>query len=147
MMLTSQILLLATLSTAQPTPDQIKAVFEYHYGGEGDPILADAFLCSEMEKKKKETKWDCLTKTGESTAKGDTVNVYMYFLVPKGTEKELMVQALHNGVVRQTKDFTIKGRWLRERTWKGFTLRKTGKWEFKIRNGETVLKSVTVNVE
>ncbi len=147
MMLTSQILLLATLSVSQPTPDQIKSVFEYHYKGEGDPIVADAFLCSELEKKKKDTKWDCITRTGTTATKGAAVNVYLYFLVPKGVEKELMVQALHNGVVRQTKDFTIKGRYLRERTWKQFTLKKAGKWEFKVLDGANVMKTIAVDVE
>lgn len=146
-MLISQTLFALAMSISQPTSDQVNSVFEHYWDGEGDTILADALLCSEIERKKKETKFDCITAAANTVNKGDRVNVYMTFLVPKGQEKELMVQATHNGVVRETRDVTVKGKFIRARTWKTFSLRKSGTWEFKIIDGARVLKTLTVQAE
>lgn len=146
-MLTAQTLLLTALTVSQPSPDHVKSVFEHYYQGEGAIVLADAYLCSDIEKKKKDTKYDCLLQAGAEGAKGDQVYVYMTFLVPKGMEKDLMVQAIHNGVVRQTRDFKVKGSFIRARSWRRFSLKKSGTWEFKILDGATELKTLRISAE
>ncbi len=140
--------LIALSLTAAPTGDQVKSVLDYFYMGQGQPaILADANLCQTNEKKVKERKFDCTTAFGTSAKKGETVNVYLTFLVPKGDEAEFMVQSLHNGVVRSTKDVTVKGGSIRSRTWRAFTLKKAGKWEFKVLKGTEVIKTLSITAE
>lgn len=140
--------ILALSLTSAPTGDQVKSVLDYFYNGQGQPaILADANLCQTIEKKAKDRKFDCLATYGTTAKKGDTVNVYLTFLVPKGDQAELMVQALHNGVVRSTKDVTVKGGGIRTRTWRAFTLKKPGKWEFKVLKGSEAIKTLTITAE
>ena len=45
---------------------------------------------------------------------------------------------------RSTKDFKVKGQGMRTRTWKAFTLKKPGEWEFKILKGSEAVKTLTI---
>ena len=147
-MLTTTVLLSLTLQASPPTGAQVKAVMDFYYKGQGQPaVLADASLCKDIERKKKETKYDCNEEFGASASKGDTVNVYMTFMVPRDDTADFMVQAALDGVVRSTKDVEVKGNFWRARTWKAFTLKKAGKWEFKILKGADVLKTLTITAE
>jgi hypothetical protein len=140
---------LLVLSISQPAPDAVKAVFEHYFKGQGKgAVLAEAYLCKKIETAKGETQNDCLEAAGESGAKGDKVEVYMTFLVPKGDEAELMVQAVHNNIVRTTRDVKVNGTTIRYRTWRTFTLEKPGKWEFRIVNPSdgTTLKALAIEV-
>ncbi len=146
-MLTTTLIAL-TLTAAPPTPDAAKSVIDFFYNGQGQPpVLVEGVLCKDVEKKNKETKFDCNEAFGAEASKGETVNVHLTYLVPKGDEKELMIQAVHDGVVRATKDVKIKGQGLRTRTWRAFTLKKEGKWEFKVLDGATVLKTFTIEAQ
>jgi hypothetical protein len=132
---------------AQPAPDQVKAVWDHFYKGQGKgPVLAEAVLCKTVEQKAKDTKFDCTEQFGETAQKGDTINVWVAFLVPKDEKIETVtVQAFLDGQVRETKDLTLKGESMRTRTWTAFTLKKAGKWEFKIQDGEKTLKTLSIN--
>lgn len=144
----SATLVALTLTAAPPTPEAAKSVIDFFYEGQGQaPVLVEAILCKDIEKKNKDTKFDCLSTFEGKVGKSDTVNVYLTFLVPKGDEKELMIQASHEGVVRATKDVKIKGQGLRTRTWRGFSASKPGTWEFKVLDGATVLKTLTIDAE
>jgi hypothetical protein len=134
-MIWTQALLLLSMTSAQPAPDAVKAVFEHYFRGQGKgAVLADAYLCKKIDTQKGDTQNDCLEVAGDAGAKGDKVEVYMTFLVPKGDEAELMVQAVHNNVVRTTRDVKVNGTTIRYRTWRTFSLEKPGKWEFRIVN-------------
>jgi hypothetical protein len=135
------------VAVAQPSPDSIKSVWEYYQKGQGKgPILADAVLCKTVEQKAKENKFECVEALGDSAAKGDTVNIWVAFLVPKDdTIETVTVQAVLDGQVRETKDLKLKGESMRTRTWTAFTLKKAGKWEFKIQDGEKTLKTLSIN--
>lgn len=144
-MLNTTLLLSLALQAAPPTGEQVKSVLDYFYNGQGQPpILVDAVLCKDIERKNKETKFNCNEAFGDTGSKGDTVNVHMTFLVPKGDEAEMMVQAVLDGVVRSTKDFKVKGGSMRNRTWKAFTLKKPGKWEFRILKGSETIKTLAI---
>jgi hypothetical protein len=144
-MLNTTVLLSLALHAAPPTGDQVKSVLDYFYNGQGKPaILVDAVLCKDIERKNKDTKYDCNETFGDSADKGATVNVYLTFLVPKGDSAEFMVQAVLDGVVRSTKDVEVKGQGIRSRTWKAFTLKKEGKWEFKVLSGADAIKTVSI---
>src|SRR5262245_18292208 len=135
------------VAVAQPSPDQIKSVWDYYQKGQGKgPILGDAVLCKTVEQKAKDTKFECTEPLGDSAAKGDTVNVWVAFLVPKDDVIETVtVQAVLDGQVRETKDLKLKGESMRSRTWTAFTLKKLGKWEFTIQDGEKTLKTLCTN--
>lgn len=138
-----------SLSVSQPAPDAIKSVWEHFYKGQGKgAVLADAVLCKTVEQKDKEKKFDCAEEQGDTAKKGDTVNVWVAFLVPQGDKIEtITVQALLDGQVRETKDLQLKGESWRSRTWAAFSLKKAGKWEFKVNDGDKTLKSLSVTAE
>lgn len=143
--MTSALFLLA-LSPSQPAPDQVKAVFEHYWEGQGKGIvIAEAFLCAKIEQKDKDKKYDCVERV-TSAKKEDKVDVYIVYLLPKGEEKEIQIQAALDGTVRETKDVKINGSFIRGRTYRNFTLKKAGKWEFKIMDGSTTLQAVSVDV-
>lgn len=143
--LLTETLLIATLFTTQPTPDQVKAVFDYHYQGQGQElVLSDALLCKTIEKKDKARKNDCVETYGASADKGELVQIYLMGVLPKGAKADLMIQAVHEGVVRSTKDVTMEGSYIRSRTWTGFSLKKPGTWEFRVMQGTKVLKTLTL---
>jgi hypothetical protein len=135
------------IAVAQPAPDQVKAVWDHFQKGQGKgPVLGDAVLCKTVEQKNKDTKFECAEPMGDSATKGDTVNVWVAFLVPKDEAIETVtVQALLDGQVRETKDLKLKGESMRTRTWTAFTLKKAGKWEFKIMDGDKALKTLSIN--
>lgn len=136
---------MATLFSAQPTSDQVKAVFDYHYSGAGQElVLADVVLCKTIEKKDKATRNDCKETFAATASKGETVLVYLTGVLPKGAKTEIMIQAVHEGVVRSTKDVTLEGKYFRTRTWKGFGLSKTGAWEFRVIQGSKTIKTLKV---
>jgi hypothetical protein len=143
----AQLTLAFSMTISQPSPESIKSVWDHFYKGQGKgAVLGEAILCKKVEQKVKETKFDCVEEMGESAAKGDTVNVWVAFLVPKDDMIEtITVQALHEGQIRETKDLKLKGESPRTRTWSAFTLKKAGKWEFKIQDGDKVLKTLSIN--
>jgi hypothetical protein len=148
-MIWTQALMALSMTAAQPAPEHVKSVFEHYFHGQGKgAVLAEAFLCKKIETLKGDAQNDCLEVASDAGTKGDKVDVYMTFLVPKGDEAELMVQAVHNNVVRTTRDVKVNGTTIRYRTWRSFTLEKPGKWEFRIVNpadGST-LKALAIDV-
>jgi len=137
---------ITALAIAQPAPEQIKAVWDYYQKGQGKgAILADAVLCKTVEQKAADTKFECAEPLGESAPKDTLVNVWVAFLVPKGdTVESVVVQALLDGQVRETKDLKLKGETNRTRTWTAFSLKKAGKWEFRVMDKDKVLKSLSI---
>ena len=142
-MLSAPLWMVATLISTQPTPEQVKAVLDHYFLGTG-VVLADAVLCKTIEKEDEVTKWDCKEAYGLRAVKGDTVFVYLTFLVPKGETKDLMIQAAHDGTVRTTKDITVKGTYFRHRLFRAFTLQKLGRWDFHIRDADEVLHTLSI---
>ena len=137
---------ITALAIAQPAPEQIKAVWDYHLKGQGKgPILVDAILCKTVEQKAADTKFECAEPLGESVPKDTLVNVWLAFLLPKGDAVEsVVVQAVLDGQVRETKDLKLKGETIRTRTWTAFSLRKAGNWEFRVMDKDKVLKTLSI---
>ena len=144
-MFSAQLLIFGALVGVPPTPAQVKSVLDYYFSGT-EPILAEALLCKSIEKEDDETKWDCKERYGAKATKGDKVYVHLTFLVPKDQSKDLMLQAAHDGVVRTTKDITVKGTYFRHRLFRAFSLEKAGRWDFHIRDGEKILKTLSIQV-
>lgn len=141
-------LLAAALISAPPTEEAVKAVFDHFYSG-SELVLADVVLCKEIEQEDKKRKYECNETFEEKAEVGATVYVYLTALVPRETTHEIMVQALHEGMVRTTKDLTMKGskHVPRGRKFARFVASKPGTWQFTVRNEATVLKTVQLTVE
>jgi hypothetical protein len=140
--------LTAQLWVAAPTPEQVKEVFDHFWAGQGKgAILADAVLCKNVQQNKKDPKFlECIEPAGEAVSKGDSLHVYVTFLIPNGDKIEsVTVQAVHEGQVRETHDLALKGDFIRTRTWTTFKVSKPGKWEFRVQDGDKTLKTLSVN--
>jgi hypothetical protein len=73
-------LVLNSAADAAPTAKMIKEVVDYYYNGQKEgPILTEAKLCKAVKN------FECTeTLDPNNVTKGETINVWMRFLVPKG---------------------------------------------------------------
>ena len=133
---------------APPSPEAVKSVFDHFYTGT-EVVVAEVFLCKDIEVKDKEHLYDCNVTFEDKAAKGDKVAVYVIALVPRSVEKELTIQALHDGVVRTTKDMVLKGNknLPRKRRYARFVVSKPGNWSFIVRDGSQIIEQKTLFVE
>jgi len=100
------LLVLNTAAVAAPTAKMIKEVVDYYYNGQEEgPILTEAKLCKGIEK------FECTEMINpESVTKGETINVWMRFLVPKGTSyDDILVEFKHEGIPRRLTPHKIEG--------------------------------------
>ena len=127
-----------------PTSKEISKVMDYYYGGKKKgPILLKLTPCLSVNQDKKSPKrFECNKTAGGTVAKGTTVSAWTSWFVPKnGSYDDIMIQFLHNGMVRTTKDILLTGG-TRKRAYRSEVLNKTGKWQMKVlKNGKTVASS------
>lgn len=135
-----------------PSTQEVKKVLDFYYNGKGmGVVLIDAKLCRDVHREGDE-KNECAGEiTNEAISKGDTVNLWMAFMVPIGDEKQkILVQFDQGGVTRSVKNMTVTGS-LRYRTWRKVTLNRAGVWDIKIvhdrDDGATVLGNISATVE
>jgi len=138
--------------TNAPTPSQssINDVVSYYYGSEATPILAEYKLCTQIGSMGAERN-QCIGEIStDSLVQGQAVYLWMNYLVPKGTQSELLLQYNHNGITRDASNLKVSGS-LRFRTWKKIKLSRTGDWELPIyfeQSGQhTELDRITLNVK
>lgn len=134
-----------------PSAEAVKETWNYFYNGQGNgPVLVDAKLCTEVDKAKGPTQFECIAAVDPSqgikaNAKG--LMLWQAYLVPQGdTVEDLMVQVKHGDVVRETKDVKVSGQGWRARQWTGVRLNKPGNWTVSVLRGEQVLKSIDIKV-
>lgn len=133
--------------SAPPTPEMVRSVFDHFYNG-ADVVLAEVLLCKDVEVEDKSRKYDCNEVWASEAPKGAKVNVHISALVPREQTAELTIQALLNGEVRATKDAELKGNRYspRIRVFRGFVASKPGDWTFVVREGDKILKKLTLAV-
>jgi hypothetical protein len=146
------LLLLSLVGTASladpPSPDTVKATWEFFYKGKGSGlVLADAKLCLEVSQKG-EDKFECTKEVpAEGVKAGATVHVWQAYLVPQGdTVDDVTVQSKQGDLVRETKDVKVTGEGWRSRTWTTFHVGKAGTWSFIVNRGANALKTFTLTV-
>jgi len=133
-----------------PTGDSVQQVWEYYYHGQGGaPVLVRLTPCVEVDlEKESANRYDCAKPLQGTIKKGDSISAWMSWLVPAGDEvTDIMVQWLHEGIVRSTKDLSINGKGFRYRTFTSKTLRKAGRWEVVVRQGERELGRAEIEVD
>lgn len=130
-----------------PSADEAFRVINYYYHGKGlGVVLAESRICQDIHKHGA-AKYDCKNEIIEfgplkadgsppdvihRVELGQSVYVWMSFLVPLGVEKEIYLEFNHGGETKRTSGhLSIKGA-LRYRTWSKFTPEETGDWEVKI---------------
>jgi hypothetical protein len=136
------ILLLSTNAMAVPSGDMVKEVIDYYYHGqEHGPILSEAKLCKTVEA------FDCVEEIEPgSFPLGETIKVWMRFLVPKGaTYDDILVEYRYEGTPWRVQPHKVESS-IRYRVIDSFTLNKAGNWAITIRKGPSTLKTFEVKV-
>lgn len=138
----------AALAGEQPDPAAALQTITYYFDGKDDgPVLMDAMACLKVDDEKgSDTRYECLEPLSGTVAKNTRVYGWTKWLVPKGgVYEDVMIQFLHDGMVRTTKDVKLTES-LRMRTYRSEKLTKAGEWEIKIIRGSETLKSFKVTV-
>lgn len=123
----------AANAAGKPTPSEVKKVLDYYYTGKGiGPVLADLKFCRDIEREG-DQKNECAGEIGAGpVAKGDSVYVWMAYMVPSGEEAQNIIAQFDNGgITRMVKNLQVTGS-LRFRTWLKVTLDKAGPWKVSI---------------
>lgn len=139
----------APTPTTAPTADEARKVIDFFFDGQNQgPLLVDFTACLKVDTEKdSETRHSCVEPVTGPVAKDTIVSAWMRWMVPRGGEyDDVVVQVLHNGVVRQTKDVTLKEAF-RTRTYRSVRLSKSGTWELKVMRGSTEIASASVTVQ
>jgi hypothetical protein len=120
-----------TEQASTPTQHSINQVVSYYYGAELLPVLADYKLCADIGRIGDQRN-ECINELSpDSLVAGDAVYLWMNYLVPKGTQAELLLHYNHQGITRDTSNLHVKGS-IRYRTWKKIKLSRSGTWELPI---------------
>jgi len=129
-------------AVAAPTAKMIKEVIDYYYHGQEEgPILTEAKLCKGVEN------FECTeTINPDSVPKGETVNVWMRFLVPKGARyDDIVVEYQHEGIPRRLTPHKIDGS-IRYRLVDKNRVDKLGNWTITVKKGIEKLKEFKIKV-
>ncbi len=130
----SLLLFLPTALCAQEKPSsaEAKKVMDYYFSGQGGgAVLMEYKLCTEISKEG-ETKNDCITDfSGTTVEKGQTVFLWMNFMVPSGDKADIILEFMRNGKVRGIKELDLNGT-IRYRINRKILTDKTGNWKIKI---------------
>ena len=140
--------LISTTLFAQtkPTSEDALAFINFYFSGQGQGVvLADMKVCTTIEEN------ECTDNVPLTSLKMDEqYMLWMMYVVPKDDKVDnILVQFNQGGITRITKEVSVVGS-IRYRTWKSFSLNRTGEWEIKVLHdkpeGVEVLKSITVTV-
>jgi hypothetical protein len=121
------------LADAKPAPEEVKRVLDYYYHGKGlGPVLLESKVCREIQREGDE-KYECSGDiSAEPIKKGESVYLWMAYMVPLGDEPQNIIAQFENGgVTRMVKNLQVSGQ-LRNRTWLKLTFDKVGTWKVKI---------------
>lgn len=136
------LLALNSAAIAAPTAQMIKEVVDYYYNGEKDgPILTEAMLCKAVKN------FECTEKINpNSVTKGETINVWMRFFVPKGASyDDILVEYKHEGIPRMLTPHKIEGS-IRYRLVDKNSVDKAGNWTITVKRGINKLRDFKIKV-
>ena len=152
---TAAILLSSTAALAgdgaqPPSGVQVKALWDFYSNGWTNQAVVGEFkACLEVDTERgSETRFECSQPAEGTIDKGTKIYAWLAYVMPKGSETEdVMVQFKHNGIVRTTRDLTLKGKFFRNRSYTGHTLHKSGEWQIVVLQGGAELASASVTVQ
>ena len=136
------LLVLNTAAVAAPTAKMIKEVVDYYYNGQEDgPILTEAKLCKGVKN------FECTEIINpNSVTKGETINVWMRFFVPKGASyDDILVEYKHEGIPRRLTPHKIESS-IRYRLVDKNSADKPGNWTITVKKGITKLREFKIKV-
>lgn len=136
------LLALNSAAAAAPTAKMIKEVVDYYYNGQAaGPILTEAKLCKAVKD------YECTEAIDPAKVKkGQTINVWMRFLVPKGASyDDILVEYKYDGIPRRLTPHAIESS-IRYRLVDKNSLDKAGKWTISVKKGLTNLKEFKITV-
>lgn len=133
----------------RPSAEETRRVVDYYYHGQGQGvILTENFLCTEVSTEGTD-KNDCRQKHDLPVVnQGSEVLLWMNFLVPTGSEADILVLFARQGRVRHTTSITVKGA-IRYRTWKKIPTARTGEWTVTVlqERGDSDFELATFNYQ
>lgn len=118
---------------AKPTSDEVKRVLDFYFHGKGTgPVLLDSMLCRDIQREGDEKNECAGDISGETIKKGESIYLWMAYMVPSGDEPQnIIVQYENGGVTRMVRNLQVTGQ-LRYRTWLKVAFDKAGSWKIKI---------------
>lgn len=124
---------LMAFASAKPSQEEVKKVVDYYFHGKGmGPVLLDAKFCRDIQREGDEKSECAGDLSAQAIKKGESVYVWMAYMVPQGDEAQnIIVQFENGGVTRMVKNQQVTGQ-LRFRTWLKVTFDKVGPWKVKI---------------
>lgn len=143
------LMILSTTSFAvTPVSKEVKKVVDYYYNGKAKgPLLVDFVPCLKVNlDPKSSSQYSCKTRAKGSLKKGTKISAWTNWLVPeKGNYDDIMIQFVHDGIVRSTQDITLNAG-IRKRAFRTIALNKTGKWQIKVLRNRKVIASAKLKV-
>lgn len=131
------------LAVTTPKIKEVRNVMEYYYNGEkSGPILMQLLPCLNIDQRKNsKTQYECNKPAPSTIKKGTTISAWTSWFVPKsGKYDNIMIQFVHDGIVRSTKDVMLVGG-TRKRAYRSEKLSKSGRWEIRVLKGKRVIAS------
>ena len=116
----------------RPNALEVKKVIDFYKKGQGKGvILVETVLCKGVHRKGRNAKDPTDIVTTTSFKKGETVLLWMNFLVPERDRASIHFEYIRRNKVRKAEDVEIAGA-TRYRFWKRLPTAKAGTWEIVI---------------
>jgi hypothetical protein len=122
-----------TDAKTKPAPDEVRRVINYYFNGKGQgPVLMDTKLCRDI-KQDGNDKNECVSDiTTQSIKKGDSVYLWMAYMVPSDDETQNIVILFEKGGVTRSVESLQVSSQLRNRAWLKISFDKPGPWILKV---------------
>ena len=116
----------------RPNALEVKKVIDYYKKGKGrGVVLVETVLCKGVHRKGPNAKDPTDIVTSTSFKRGETILLWMNFLVPERDRASIHFEFIRRGKVRRAEDIEISGA-TRYRSWKRLSTSKKGTWEIVI---------------
>ncbi len=144
---------LSTAAQAKPAPEQVREVVDYYFNGrDAGVVLADFRVCDDVHAEG-ELKNECRgQRDPASLLEGDSVLMWMMFMVPSGVEpQDIMLQLNHQGMTLGLEKAKVASS-MRYRVWRKVSFDRPGEWEARVMHdkgpgGLEVLREIKLNVQ
>ncbi len=145
--------ILPSLAVALDRPNalEVKKVIDYYKKGQGKGvILVETVLCKGVHRKGPDAKDPTDIVTTTSFKQGETILLWMNFLVPERDRANIHFEFIRRGKVRRAEDLEITGA-TRYRSWKRLSTSRKGTWEVvisqELKDRDVELSKITYTVE
>lgn len=142
------VLLVPSLAISVPTPEETRSVLDHYWNGD-TPVLVEYKFCSDIVREGDEKNNCAVEVDPKMLQSGETVYLWMNYMVPQNTEHNISILFTRNGRPEKTKNLKITGS-LRYRTWTLLPTDKAGTYNVQIdrelNDNFTTLEQMTYSV-